>query len=105
MENDTPEAALVRSVRISDAVQSCVGSLKVHLHLLVAKGGITSSDVGTKDLRVKRALVLGQIAPGVPVWRTGEESRFPGTPYVIFPGNVGEMSTLRAAVEVLMGKQ
>ena len=105
VENDTPEAALVRSVRISDAVQSCVGSLKVTPAFVVAKGGITSSDVGTKALRVKRALVLGQIAPGVPVWRTGEESRFPGTPYVIFPGNVGEMSTLRAAVEVLMGKQ
>lgn len=104
VENDTPEAALVRSVQISDAVQSCVGSLKVTPAFVVAKGGITSSDVGTKALRVKRALVLGQIAPGVPVWRTGEESRFPGTPYVIFPGNVGEVSTLRSAVEVLMGK-
>ena len=34
--------------------------------------------------------MLGQIRPGVPVWRTGPESRFPGIPYVIFPGNVGE---------------
>lgn len=104
VENDTPEAALMRSVQISDAVQSCVGSLKVTPAFVVAKGGITSSDVGTKALRVQRALVLGQIAPGVPVWKTGEESRFPGTPYVIFPGNVGEISTLRSAVEVLMGK-
>lgn len=104
VENDTPEAALVRSVKISDAVQSCVGSLAVTPAFVVAKGGITSSDVGTKALKVKRALVLGQIAPGVPVWRTGEESRFPGTPYVIFPGNVGEVSTLRRAVEILMGR-
>jgi uncharacterized protein YgbK (DUF1537 family) len=70
---------------------------------VVAKGGITSSDVGTKALKAKCALVLGQIAPGVPVWRTGSESRFPGAPYVIFPGNVGEVNTLRDAVEVLMG--
>jgi uncharacterized protein YgbK (DUF1537 family) len=103
LDDDTPEAALVRSVKISDAVQSCVGKLSVTPAFVVAKGGITSSDVGTKALKAKCALVLGQIAPGVPVWKTGDESRFPGTPYVIFPGNVGEVNTLREAVEVLMG--
>lgn len=102
VENDTPEQALVRSVAISDAVQKCVGLLKTTPAFVVAKGGITSSDVGTKALRVKCALVLGQIEPGVPVWQTGSESTFPGTPYVIFPGNVGEISTLKDAVEVLM---
>lgn len=104
VEHDTKEAALVRSVRISDAVQSLVGRLKVTPAFVVAKGGITSSDVGTKALLVKRANVLGQIRPGIPVWQTGEESRFPGTPYVIFPGNVGEVETLREAVEILTGK-
>lgn len=104
IEHDTKEAALVRSVRISDAVQSLVGRLKVTPAFVVAKGGITSSDVGTKALLVKRANVLGQIRPGIPVWQTGEESRFPGTPYVIFPGNVGEVETLREAVEILTGK-
>lgn len=103
VEGDTPEAALVRSVRISDAVQRCVGELTAAPAFVVAKGGITSSDVGVKALGVKRATVLGQIRPGVPVWRTGEESRFPGVPYVIFPGNVGEVETLREAVDVLMG--
>jgi uncharacterized protein YgbK (DUF1537 family) len=103
VEGDTPEAALVRSVQISDALQSCVGLLPVAPAFVVAKGGITSSDVGTKALQVRCALVLGQIAPGVPVWRTGEESRFPGVPYVIFPGNVGEVQTLHDAVQVLMG--
>ena len=71
---------------------------------VVAKGGITSSDVGTKALKVKRARVLGQIRPGIPVWQTGEESRFPGVAYVIFPGNVGTETTLREAVEILMDK-
>ena len=104
MENDTKEAALLRSVKISDAVQSLVGTLTVTPSFVIAKGGITSSDVGTKALRVKRATVMGQICPGIPVWQTGEESRFPQIPYVIFPGNVGEAETLREAAEVLMGE-
>lgn len=92
------------SVRISDALQSLVGRLTVKPSFIIAKGGITSSDVGTKALGVRKALVLGQIRPGVPVWQTGEESKFPGIPYVIFPGNVGEASTLREAAEILIGQ-
>ena len=48
-------------------------------------------------------MVMGQIAPGIPVWMTGPESKFPGMPYVIFPGNVGADDTLRRAVEILTG--
>lgn len=98
------EDELRLSVKISDAVQSLVGRLKVTPAFVIAKGGITSSDVGTKALAVKKANVLGQIRPGIPVWQTGEESRFPMTPYVIFPGNVGEITTLRESVEVLLDK-
>ena len=98
------EDELRLSVKISDAVQSLVGRLKVTPAFVIAKGGITSSDVGTKALAVKKANVLGQIRPGIPVWQTGEESRFPMTPYVIFPGNVEEITTLREAVEVLLDK-
>ncbi len=92
------------SVRISDAVQSLVGRLTVTPAFVIAKGGITSSDVGTKALAVKKANVLGQIRPGIPVWQTGDESTFPKTPYVIFPGNVGEATTLKEAVEILLAK-
>ena len=98
------EDELRLSVKISDAVQSLVGRLTVTPAFVIAKGGITSSDVGTKALAVKKANVLGQIRPGIPVWQTGEDSKFPRTPYVIFPGNVGEASTLREAVEVLTAK-
>ena len=101
VENDTREEALVRSVKISDGVQALVGRLSVTPAFVVAKGGITSSDVGTKALKVKRADVMGQVKPGIPVWRTGPESRFPQTPYVIFPGNVGEKETLKEVVQVL----
>lgn len=92
------------AVRISDAVQSLVGRLSIVPSFVIAKGGITSSDVGTKALAVQRANVLGQIKPGIPVWQTGDESKFPLTPYVIFPGNVGEDSTLKDAAEILMGR-
>lgn len=98
------EDELRLSVKISDAVQALVGRLSITPSFVIAKGGITSSDVGTKALAVKKANVLGQIKPGIPVWQTGEESKFPLTPYVIFPGNVGEISTLKEAVEVLMNK-
>lgn len=103
IDNDTKEEALLRSVKISDAVQSLVGKLKVTPAFVVAKGGITSSDVGTKALQVKRAKVLGQVCPGIPVWQTEKESKFPNIPYVIFPGNVGELTTLREVVEILLG--
>ncbi len=102
LEGDTKKAALERSVKISDAVQSLVGKLNITPAFVVAKGGITSSDIGTKALRVKRALVLGQIQPGIPVWETDAQSKFPGIPYVIFPGNVGEVETLKEAVSILI---
>ncbi len=89
------------SVEISDAVTSVISRLKVRPSFIIAKGGITSSDVGTKALQVRRAEVAGQIAPGIPVWKTGEESKFPGLPYVIFPGNVGDDSTLKDITEKL----
>ncbi|MDD6615797.1 MAG: four-carbon acid sugar kinase family protein [Lachnospiraceae bacterium] len=96
------EDELRLSVKISDAVQALVGRLGSTPRFVIAKGGITSSDVGKKALKVKRADVLGQIKPGIPVWKTGSESRFPGIPYVIFPGNVGEDSMLKEAVEELL---
>jgi len=95
------EEELKLSVQISDAVTQIVNQLHVRPKYIIAKGGITSSDIGTKGLSVKRALVAGQIKPGIPVWKTGSESKFSNIPYVIFPGNVGDKHTLKEAVEVL----
>lgn len=103
-EGDTKESALLRSLEIADGVQRLVADLGVTPAFVIGKGGITSSDIGTKALKVKRANVLGQIRPGIPVWQTGEESKFKQTPYVIFPGNVGDEETLKEAVEILMNK-
>ncbi|MCM0760419.1 MULTISPECIES: four-carbon acid sugar kinase family protein [Sporomusa] len=104
LEDDSPQDALARSVKISEAVQSLVGRLQVTPAFIVAKGGITSSDIGTKALKIKQANVLGQIRPGIPVWKTGAESKFPQIPFIIFPGNVGEQNTLKEAIEVLLAK-
>ena len=73
------------------------------LSFVVAKGGITSSDIATKGLEVRRAEVAGPLLPPaiVPVWILPEENDFPGLPYVIFPGNVGGPSSLADAIEVL----
>ncbi|MGE4213524.1 MAG: four-carbon acid sugar kinase family protein [Anaerotignaceae bacterium] len=104
LDTNDKDKILEASVAISDAVTSVIGNLSIKPNFIIAKGGITSSDVGTKALRVKRATVMGQIKPGIPVWMTGEESKFPKMPYVIFPGNVGEITTLKEAVETLMGE-
>ncbi|WP_128102301.1 four-carbon acid sugar kinase family protein [Paenibacillus sp. DCT19] len=101
---DRKEDELKLSVKISDAVTSIVKRLEVRPSYIIAKGGITSSDIGTNGLEVKRATVAGQIRPGIPVWTTGDESKFPGISYVIFPGNVGTVTDLREVVEMLSTK-
>ena len=84
--------------RISDSLSELVATLSVRPKLIVAKGGITSSDVATKGLKCKEATVLGQAIPGVAVWHMGEEATFPGIPYVVFPGNVGGPSDLTRVI-------
>lgn len=101
-DSDDPEDALRLSLLISDAVTGFVKKLKVRPRFIIAKGGITSSEVGVKGLGVQKAYVAGQIMPGIPVWKTGAESKFPGLPYVIFPGNVGEKDSLKRIVSDLM---
>ncbi|OJG70918.1 hypothetical protein RV11_GL000802 [Enterococcus phoeniculicola] len=95
------EEELLLSVKISNAVTEIVKQLKTRPKFIIAKGGITSSDIGTNGLGVKQAVVAGQIAPGIPVWYTGEDSRFPRLPYIIFPGNVGTNYTLKEIVAQL----
>ncbi len=79
---------------VSAALVAIVQSISVRPAFLIAKGGITASDVATAGLGMRRALVLGQAAPGVPVWRLGPETRFPGISYVVWPGNVGGPAAL-----------
>lgn len=89
---------------ISEAIVAVMRGVDRDLPLayVVAKGGITSSDVGTKGLSVRRAEVAGQMLAGIiPVWILPEDSDFPGMPYVVFPGNVGDENSLRQVIEIL----
>jgi aryl-alcohol dehydrogenase-like predicted oxidoreductase/uncharacterized protein YgbK (DUF1537 family) len=93
----------VSSLKIGSVVAS---ALVLFLRMLIprpryviAKGGITSSDAATKSLGFRRARVRGQAVSGVPLWQcTEESSKWPGITYVVFPGNVGEDTTLRDLV-------
>lgn len=102
MDTGNREDDLKISVKISEALTGMVADLETRPSFIIAKGGITSSDVGIKGLRVKKAFVMGQALPGIPVWKTGPESRFPGMSYVIFPGNVGSDTALYDIVEKLV---
>jgi len=95
------EHSLSIGQQVSDSLVALVRALKTQPRYLLAKGGITSSDVATKGLGVRRALVLGQILPGVPLWRTGAESLYPGLDYIVFPGNVGDAQALARVVTTL----
>jgi uncharacterized protein YgbK (DUF1537 family) len=73
---------------------------------VVAKGGITSHDVATRGLGIRRADVAGQLFPGViSVFRPLDAApEAIGRPYVVFAGNVGDEETLGQVVAILNGE-
>lgn len=95
------EVELEFSRKVSDALITAVSGLKVRPSYIIAKGGITSSETGTRALQVKKAMVMGQIKAGISAWKLGAESKYPGMPYIIFPGNVGKEEDLYDIVQGL----
>jgi uncharacterized protein YgbK (DUF1537 family) len=89
--------------RIMSGLCDVVATIKSRPAYVVAKGGVTSIQVAKTALGVNEAFALGQILPGVPVWRMGAESRWPGLAYVVFPGNVGDENAVLKAVQTLAG--
>jgi uncharacterized protein YgbK (DUF1537 family) len=88
------ESNLQINSKVSGFLVQIIEGLTVRPAFIVAKGGITSSDLATKGLKAVKAKVLGQVIPGVPVWQMDQESKFPGLIYVVFPGNVGNETAL-----------
>ena len=86
---------------ISAALVEVVRRLPQPPRYLVAKGGITASDIATLALGMRSALVLGPILPGVPVWEMGPETLWPGLRLVVFPGNVGAPDALARLLRAL----
>ena len=97
----TAENSLSIGQKVSAGLIAILDCIASRPRYILAKGGITSSDVATRGLKVKSAMVSGQILPGVPVWQLGEESRWPQMAYIVFPGNVGGSDALVEVVEKL----
>ena len=88
--------------RISAGMVQVMKGITVRPKFFIAKGGITSSDIVTKAFKVKKALVLGQVIPGVPVWQLNDCKSFPGLVYMPFPGNLGGDDAVLNAVRKLI---
>lgn len=90
------ETPLKTSAAIADALVAVVRQVAstTRPRFLIAKGGITSSDMAVRALGVHRAMVLGQMLPGtIPLWEL-LDGLIPELPYVVFPGNVGAPDAL-----------
>jgi uncharacterized protein YgbK (DUF1537 family) len=97
---DDAEANLRINNVVSSFLVDLIRGLTIRPSFIVAKGGITSSDLASKALSAKKALIVGQVIPGVPIWKLEEKSKFPGITYVVFPGNVGDTNSLAKVCEV-----
>jgi uncharacterized protein YgbK (DUF1537 family) len=95
------ESNLLIGSSVSASLVEIVRRINVHPAWIVAKGGITASDIATQGLGIVCAEVIGQILPGVPVWRTGFDARWNGLLYVVFPGNVGSPKAIVHVVQLL----
>lgn len=100
-DNQDPQKNISIAKNISAALVEIVSSLHVEPACIIAKGGITSSDLAVKALGVVKAKALGQVLPGVPVIETGFGSKWPGMPFIIFPGNVGDETSLMQAFQIV----
>jgi uncharacterized protein YgbK (DUF1537 family) len=68
---------------------------------VIAKGGITSSDVAGEGLQIRRAVVRGPMLPGIVSLWEPVDGPARGIPYVVFAGNVGDDRSLLDVVRVL----
>lgn len=97
------EASLAIARRVSTALVEVVQQVLAVRppRFVVAKGGITSSDVAARGLGIERAMVRGPMLPGiVSLWEpVGGPAR--GIPYVVFAGNVGGDESLADVVDLL----
>ncbi|ADI10539.1 hypothetical protein SBI_07419 [Streptomyces bingchenggensis BCW-1] len=89
-------AALVETVRAITAERRPT--------FVVAKGGITSSDIATEGLEIRRAWARGTLLPGiVSLWQP-ESGPSVGIPYIVFAGNVGDDNALADAIDLLRSR-
>ncbi|MBB5641978.1 four-carbon acid sugar kinase family protein [Cryobacterium roopkundense] len=103
LKADDPAASLDISRRVSAAVVTVVrGALAVRSpRFVIAKGGITSSDVASEGLGIRRAIVRGPMLPGIVSLWEPVDGPAAGIPYIVFAGNVGDDDSLAQVVATL----
>jgi uncharacterized protein YgbK (DUF1537 family) len=101
---DDQAARLAFGERVSAFLMDIVANLPPTIGFLISKGGITSNDVLSTGLALRASRVLGQILTGCSVVRCpSNHPRYPNLAVVIFPGNVGDRSSLTRAYQILSG--
>ena len=86
--------------KVMEALISAVTQISPLVEAVIAKGGITSADVARKGIGAKSAWVLGQILPGISLWKI-EDRTGRSLYYVVVPGNVGDSKTLVSVLQIL----
>ena len=99
-ERSSEHSTLAHGERVMSALTTAVASLLPEASVVVAKGGITSAEVARTGIGASSSLVVGQVLPGVSVWRmSARDGR--DVPYVVVPGNVGGAATLTRVLDAL----
>lgn len=99
----TPDESLAIARKVSDSLVTVVNRVvnRVTPAFVIAKGGITSSDVASKGLEMTRAMVIGPMQPGIiSMWQL-LDGPAAGVPYIVFAGNVGTDDSLAEVVAAL----
>jgi len=103
VKTDDPDASLEISRQVSAAVVAVVqATLAAHPpRFVIAKGGITSSDVAAHGLGIRHAIVRGPMLPGIVSLWEPTDGPAAGIPYIVFAGNVGGDDSLARVVATL----
>ena len=98
-----PAASLAIARKVSGALVDVVRRTlaAARPRFVIAKGGITSSDIAAHGLQIRRAIVRGPMLPGIVSLWEPMEGPAKGIPYVVFAGNVGGDESLADVVEKL----
>ncbi|MEZ2391680.1 four-carbon acid sugar kinase family protein [bacterium RCC_150] len=96
IKTDDAAASLKIARTVSAAVVAVVNrTLKTFPpRFVIAKGGITSSDVAAHGLEIRHAIVRGPMLPGIVSLWEPVDGPAKGIPYIVFAGNVGDDESL-----------
>jgi uncharacterized protein YgbK (DUF1537 family) len=96
IKTDNPAESLRIARTVSAAVVAVVNrTLKTFPpRFVIAKGGITSSDVAAHGLEIRHAMVRGPMLPGIVSLWEPVDGPAKGIPYIVFAGNVGDDQSL-----------